>query len=155
MWSNRLATALVSKDYHCISNHMAITESLHYSRRVDRGETTHYLRVSDNDLDRFSQLVSTWKKSGPPGYEPEIINQVSNLLTTLSDAIKAIGKKPTGPRGEGAIWWDEDCKQKHRQYNESFRSATIHAEHRKEFRATVKGQNGNIGGDKSTRKLLT
>lgn len=105
---------------------------------VNLSKSDRHLRVSDEDLHLFSQYVRTWNRVSPINSVIEIEGLVADLLEALTDAIKAVGKLASEPRGRSAPWWDEECKIKYCQYKYIPRSTEEAIKCQKEFRATVK-----------------
>ena len=137
-WSNTAATASVSKQYHCTSDHSTIEGTVLNPTVSDLSGIVRNTRVSDENLKEFNRCVSQWTKAAPLDSVMDIEKFTANLLQALADALKIAGKVPAIESGKTGPWWNDECRIKWQDYKAARENPDLVRQARKSFRAVVR-----------------
>lgn len=122
-WTNVKDTlAWVCKEECMTSDHLPICGSVPNPKAiiVNSHSSERKLRISKEKVPQFIRVVSQWL---PPITTLNTVEETENfaqgICWALTNALKAVGKRPNKKSGRKAPWWTPECKFAHLEYQEA------------------------------------
>ncbi|KAI1003955.1 hypothetical protein K3495_g4256 [Podosphaera aphanis] len=135
---NASALASVKPFYHCTSDYFTIEGTVYTPGKSDLTGIVSEVRVSDANLDDFARCAERWAKLGQFKTVGDVERCTARLLEALHDAVRVTRQAPATESGRTAPWWNDNCKDKWREYKESKNLVENSATAGKAFRKAVK-----------------
>lgn len=129
----------VAHDLECGSDHRSLGILVPTGLARTCPVRKHVLGSEEEDEDRFLEVLDRLTQDLPTiaNDKTSLDLLAASLSKALSTALHEAGKVPN-PKGNWAVWWNEECKLKHRELLVARRTREDPSEQSKEFKRAIK-----------------